>query len=541
MNWKFWKGWFEEDAGQSVNLASESFGVSGTSKSNKLFVAVVRRHAGDFAMIPENLDIDRHIKQYPLTNYNFKKEQGTDIIVSKKGVKFDKDRLVYIVGLISSIPASDKDSITEDGYVKIYSKYIQNFFPDYKCYLDYLIDTGVIISNGHFEIGKHSIGYKFAPLYENVGLVKYVYNRKPQGNEKSATAVPAQTYNKDKDILEDNPLVNLPYLSQWYKDSKLTINSDVKKYAWQVKEGKFAAGISSWNDNHDKWDKKNKRYFKKYPRSQYNAAMHNIAAIEMGAYNAKIDSNVHRLHSAITNMQKDYRNFLKYDGQEITAIDISNSQPFLLTILFNPDFWNKDSNAYINIGHLPQNIQDRFPDKLLNEIKTYVASIPKDKKSEYITKASNGEVYEFMMHKANEQYPDCCKEKKDAKIMMLIAFFSSNRFLNQEGAHLKKVFSEIFPEIYELIRISKVNDKSDFACLLQSVESEIILHRCCKRIWDEGEHKMPVFTIHDSIATTSEYVEFVRNIMDEELTKAAEVHPNFKTEVWSESNLSIDN
>ena len=370
--------------------------------------------------------------------------------------------------------------------------------------------------------------------------LKYIYHRKNQGNEESATAVPAQTYNKDKDILEDNPLVNLPYLSYWYKDSKLTINPNARKYAWQVKERKFAAGISSWDDNHDKWDKKNKRYLKKYPRSQYNAAMHNIAAIEMDAYNAKIDSNVHRLHSAITNMQKDYRNFLRYDGKELTAIDISNSQPFLLTILFNPDFWDKDSNAYINIGHLPENIQNRFSDELLDEIKTYVASIPEDSKSEYIIKVSSGEVYEFMMNKANEQYPDCCKEKKDAKIMMLIAFFSSNRFLNQEGAHLKKVFSEIFPEIYELIRMSKVNDKSDFACLLQSVESEIILHRCCKRIWAEGEHQVPVFTIHDSIATTSEYVEFVRNIMDEELTKAAGVHPNFKTEVWSESNLKTN-
>ena len=540
MNWKFWKGWFEEDTGQSENLASESFGVSGTSKSNKLFVAIVRRHAGDFAMIPENLDIDRHIEQFPLTDYKFKKKRGTDVICSKGGAKFDKDRLAYIIGLINSIPASNKDSITEDGYVPIYSKYIQKFFSDYKCYLDYLIRTGIVISNRSYKIGKKSIGYKFAPEYENVGLVKYIYHRKNQGNEESATAVPAQTYNKDKDILEDNPLVNLPYLSYWYKDSKLTINPNARKYAWQVKERKFAAGISSWDDNHDKWDKKNKRYLKKYPRSQYNAAMHNIAAIEMDAYNAKIDSNVHRLHSAITNMQKDYRNFLRYDGKELTAIDISNSQPFLLTILFNPDFWDKGSNAYINIGHLPENIQNRFSDELLDEIKTYVASIPEDSKSEYIIKASSGEVYEFMMNKANEQYPDCCKEKKDAKIMMLIAFFSSNRFLNQEGAHLKKVFSETFPEIYELIKMSKTNDKSDFACLLQSVESEIILHRCCKRIWDEGEHQVPVFTIHDSIATTSEYVKFVRNIMDKELTKAAGVHPNFKTEVWSESNLKTN-
>lgn len=544
MNWKFWERWFEERNEQGEILASETHLSLKESKSAKLFLAIARKYAGDFALIPENLDIDRHIEQFPLTNYEFRKKRGADIIVSKKGIRFDKDRMAYIIGLISSIPASNKDSITEDGYVRIYSKHIQDFFPDYKCYLDYLIDTGVIISNDHYEIGKHSIGYKFAPHYENVGLVKYVYHRNIKDAELSSTAVPAQTFNKDTNTLEDNPLVNLPYLSHWYKDSKLTINPDARKYAWQVKEKNFAAGISSWDDNHDKWDERNKRYFKKNPRSQYNAAMHNIAAIEMGAYNAKIDSNVHRLHSAITNMQKDYRNFLKYDGQELTAIDISNSQPFLLCILFNPDFWDKDSDAYINIGHLPENIQSRFSDGLLDEIKTYVAYMPEDSKSEYIIKASSGEVYKFMMDKANEQYPDCCKEKKDAKIMMLIAFFSANSFLNQdkEAAKMKRIFKATFPEIYGLIELAKtgIKQKNRFACLLQSVESEIILHRCCKRIWDEGEHKVPVFTIHDSIATTSEYVEFVRSIMDEELTKAAGVHPNFKTEAWSESNLKTN-
>ena len=539
MNWKFWKGWFEDGVAQNENLASEIHLDSKESKFAKLFVAIVRKHAGDFAMIPENLDLDKHIEQFPLINYKFRKKRETDVIYSNKGIKFDKDRLAYLIGLISSIPASDKDSITEDGYVKIYSKYIQNFFPDYKCYLDYLINTGVIISNGHYEIGKHSIGYKFAPHYENVGLVKYVYHRNIKDAELSSTAVPAQTFNKDTNTLEDNPLVNLPYLSHWYKDSKLTINPDARKYAWQVKEKKFAAGISSWDDNHDKWDERNKRYFKKNPRSQYNAAMHNIAAIEMGAYNAKIDSNVHRLHSAITNMQKDYRNFLKYDGQELTAIDISNSQPFLLCILFNPDFWDRDSDAYINIGHLPENIQKLFRPSLVSEIKKHIAATSVTEFQEYIREASAGNLYEFMQSEINNPEID----RSRVKTMILITFFSDNRYISQktEDAALKRRFRALFPKIYELIALCKRSKKNRFACLLQAVESEIILHRCCKRIWDEGGHRVPVFTIHDSIATTAENVKFVRNIMDEELTKASGVHPHFKTELWSESNLMTEN
>ena len=177
MNWKFWKGWFEESTGRIKDVASEEFGNIENPKSNKLFLAIARKHAGDFAMIPENLDLDKHIEQFPLTNYKFRNKRGTDVIYSKESIKFDKDRLAYIIGLISSIPASNKDSITEDGFVPIYSKYIQRFFPDYKCYLDYLIKTGVIIPDGFYIEGKKSIGYKFAPFYENVRLVKYVYHR----------------------------------------------------------------------------------------------------------------------------------------------------------------------------------------------------------------------------------------------------------------------------------------------------------------------------------------------------------------------------
>ena len=535
MNRKFWKVWFDRN---EISVVKD-FGEPQQFKAAKLFLAVARKYAGDFAMIPENLALDKHIEQFPLTNFKFRKKRGTDVIYSKGGTKFDKDRMAYIIGLMSSIPASNKDSISEDGYVHIYSKYIQDFFPDYKCYLDYLISTGVLISDGFYIEGKKSIGYKFAPAYENTKLVKYVFHRKFQGKEEPSLAVPAQIYNKDTDRLEDNSLVDIPYLSFWYKDKKLTINPGAREYAWQVKERKFASGYSSWDDNHDKWDEKNKRYFKKYPKSQYNAAMHNIAAIETGAYNAKIDSNVHRLHSAITNMQKDYRNFLKYDGQELTAIDISNSQPFLLCILFNPDFWDKSSSAYINIGHLPENIQKMFNPSLISKIKRHLASISESEFQDYIREASAGTLYEYMQREISNPEID----RSRVKTMILITFFSDNRYISQktEDAALKRRFRALFPKIYELIALCKRSRKNRFACFLQSVESEIILHRCCKRIWDEGEHKVPVFTIHDSIATTAENVKFVRNIMNEELTKAAGVHPHFKTELWSESNLMTEN
>ena len=485
-------------------------------------LALPKKYTGSFALLPVNFDLDRHLERFPVTDYFFVKDESGHIKAVNQngtlGYYFDKERLVHIIGLISSIPAGNRDLVTDNGYVPINSSVLRNYFKDYFSYLDYLLRTGVLITDGIAFKGEKSCGYKFSPEYENQPMVKYTYlaarNVHPE-------PVLEERFNRHTGKFEHNPLLDYPYLSYWYKQMKLGINPAAEDFAWHRRTIAYRGSSN------------------KDPQAQYQSALCNIIALENKEYKAQIDSNVHRLHSAITNMQKDYRNFLKYDGQELTAIDISNSQPFLLCILFNPDFWDRDSDAYINIGHLPENIQKLFRPSLVSEIKKHIAATSVTEFQEYIREASAGNLYEFMQSEINNPEID----RSRVKTMILITFFSDNRYISQktEDAALKRRFRALFPKIYELIALCKRSRKNRFACLLQSVESEIILHRCCKRIWDEGGHKIPVFTIHDSIATTAENVKFVRNIMDEELTRAAGVHPSFKTELWSESNLMTNN
>lgn len=485
-------------------------------------LALPKKYTGSFALIPANLDLDRHLERFPVTDYFFVRDESGHIKAVNQnetlGYCFDKERLIHIVGLISSIPAGNRDLVTDDGYIPINSSVIRNYFKDYLSYLDYLLRTGVLVTDGIAFKGEKSYGYKFSPEYENQPMVRYTYLA---ARDVHPEPVLEERFNRHTGKFEHNPLLDYPYLSYWYKQMKLGINPAAEDFAWHRR-------ATAYRGNSDK-----------DPQAQYQSALCNIIALENKEYKAQIDSNVHRLHSAITNMQKDYRNFLKYDGQELTAIDISNSQPFLLCILFNPDFWDRDSDAYINIGHLPENIQKLFNPSLISEIKRHLASISESEFQDYIREASAGNLYEYMQREINNPGID----RDRVKTMILITFFSDNRYISQktEDAALKRRFRALFPKIYELIVLCKRSRKNRFACLLQSVESEIILHRCCKRIWDEGEHKVPVFTIHDSIATTAENVKFVRNIMDEELTKAAGVHPHFKTELWSESNLATNN
>ncbi len=489
------------------------------------------KHSGYFAMIPSNLNIDAHLANYPLTDYKFIIDNAGHIksvnLNGTVGAVFDKDRLIYIISLVSSIPAKNKDSITEDGYVFINSTIIRNAFKDYLPYLDYLILTGVLCTDGQYIQGEKSKGYKFTERYASMPLVRYDY----PAFQQSVEAIPAEIYSEENGKFISNTVIDYPYLTHWYTQKELHIDKQAaENYALAVMRDKFNRGIESWDINRDK--SRGNFVKRKYPFTQYHAALHNINSIALGDYKVSIDTNVHRLHSVITNLQKIYRRFLNYNSAPLVNIDISNSQPYLLCLLLNPLFWDKNSEISLNIGMLPQNVQEKFTEVHLEEIKTYVTSLDwrNESLNNYVQKASEGGVYEFMLQVINRNL-NTTLVRDDIKVMILTTLFSKNRFMPK----CKQYFRRNFPSIYDLISLTKKNDHTALSCLLQSIESEIILHRCCKRIWEEGNQQVPVFTIHDSICTTSDYTDFVSSIMQQILTESIGLSPNLKSNI-----LSID-
>lgn len=490
------------------------------------------KYSGYFALIPSNLDLEAHLAQYPITDYMFVQDnRGIIRSVSKYGgigssLKFDPVRFIYILGLISSIPARNKDSITETGYVSINSKLIRNFFKDYLSYLDYLILTGVLETKGQYIQGKQSKGYRFTERYANAPLVRYDYPAFIQ-NTDNVASIQEEIYNKKTGNFVHNPILDFPYLSYWYSTKGLQIDEEAAlTCAYQMMQDKISKGIQSWDINRDK--SRNNLIKRKNPLTQYHAALYNINSIAIGDYKVSIDSNVHRLHSVITNLQKDYRRFLSYNGQKLVNVDICNSQPYLLCLLLNPSFWDKTSDIPLNIGMLSHNIQGMVQEEHLSEIYKYVLSLSAchDTALEnYIKTASQGKVYEYMQEVINKR-ENVNLKRDDIKTMILTTLFSKNRFMPT----YKKYFKQNFPQIYELIRLVKKENHETLACILQNIESEIILHRCCCQIWHISNHQVPVFTIHDSICTTIGNEVFVKEIMIQELTKAVGEIPFIKIE-----------
>lgn len=485
------------------------------------------KYAGAFALIPNNWDYERHIEEYPLTDYLFvETPNGRIKSINNNGVEqsyFDKDRLMYIVGLISSIPAKNKDSITEDGFVLINSKLLRGFFKDYLSYLDYLLQTNVFITDGEYIAGAKSLGYKFSEQYSDVPLIDYPFNNIPS---QDISGINVEIFDDETNSFITNPVLDYPYLYYWYHTNGLTIQKNVAiEFANREKRRKLDLGRSFWDINRDKTTSRKTVY--KNPITQYNAAIHNIISLDSCQYNVQIDSNVHRLHSVITNIQKSYRKYLRYDGQPLVGIDISNSQPYLLCLLLNPLFWVKNCDYCITLWHLPQNIQCFFNDIKTSRIIEYLSNLERQSLEDYIKKASDGEIYEYMMEAINRNQ-GFNLTREDAKTIMMTVLFSDNRYVPKS----KKLFILNFKEIYGLISLIKRGNNRALPCLLQSIESEIILHRCCKRIWEEYNREIPVFTIHDSICTTQQYAGIVKSIMNNELEKAVGIKPHLKIEMW---------
>ena len=76
---------------------------------------------------------------------------------------------------------------------------------------------------------------------------------------------------------------------------------------------------------------------------------------------------------------------------------------------------------------------------------------------------------------------------------------------NSVTSEFKRRFSETFPKVAEVIRQHKRKDYRFLSRLLQNYESTVIINRVCRRLMNEHP-AAPIYTIHDSILTTSPWI-----------------------------------
>ena len=276
-----------------------------------------------------------------------------------------------------------------------------------------------------------------------------------------------------------------------------------------------------------------------------------------GAYNLKIDDNVYRYHSNLTNMRGLIRNAVAYDGQQLVAVDICNSQPYFSLLLLEKKFWSQllafFKNHHKKLSKYEPNLISTFFNRIKlnksNDRITISAIIMlgemmlslmdkglKEDVKRYKDLVVTGQLYEYLEEQFKRELDLPTIDRTTAKVALLQAFFSDNRFIGTEEAAPKRCFSQLFATVYKVFSIIKRKDKRTLALLLQNIESYFIVDVISKRISSEYPD-LPIFTIHDSIVTTVGNKALVSQIITEELEKGIGVAPKLKFEYWDIRNI----
>lgn len=438
--------------------------------------------------IPENLD---------LTEFETPKF---------KKYKFKLDKAYYITHLLNAIPLWN-DKCGSNDFVPLNAKTLKQKIDNYTEYLNWFIDNDIIESDNQYIVGEKSIGYRFTKKYftkvREYQIRDFTLKRTLIQNKKNRTKT----------------VKNLNYLNKWFNG--LEINKDI---AYQYIEKRYDDKI----DNIEKWDKDFKTGKLKNPVNQYNSGKMTIEFIVNNEHNIKRDSNVYRYHSTLTTMQSPLRNSLTFKGQELINIDIANSQPYLAntTLTHNQYIYN-----YIINSNIDNNIKDSYIMMCESGINSMISM---DIKYQELT--SEGMLYEYLGNNFNLGYKDEDDKKKQIKSSIFQVLFTDNRFLYQKDAEMKMKFKNLFPREYEVFKLIKIKNKAYLPILLQNIESHIVIDVVAKEIALKHP-EIPLFTIHDSIATTLDNVGIVKEIFDEQLTNIVGIKPTLREEHWDINNL----
>lgn len=214
-----------------------------------------------------------------------------------------------------------------------------------------------------------------------------------------------------------------------------------------------------------------------------------------------VDPKTGRFYTNITNLPKDLRQFLRYKGEQLIEIDIANSQPFLFNLVIS----NYSKSA-----------------KLSETIGSYKGEMITD---EYRNVTERGKIYEYFTEKWNTEYSQKRTREEIKETFFKKIFFCTNKM--NERYPESKLFQKVFPTEYKIIVETKKNDYKYLAYILQKLEAEMIIYTIClkliKKIKDIG-----IFTIHDSILTTINNIEIVKQIMLKEFQQKFSLMPILK-------------
>ncbi|WP_248723091.1 hypothetical protein [Seonamhaeicola sp. ML3] len=469
---------------------------------------------------PENLDLDNLIDDnYPTFT------------------PFVREKARYLLHLISVKRLNKKDSVSEE-YTKLSSKIMQDMVHNYHEYWNYFInDLKIVERTKSYQTDKFCKGYKFSKEYDTP-IAKSPLTLQDRSIRK-------KLINYINRIKSQNR--SYTYLSKWF-DDKLQIDEEIS--IWAMNE------IFNIKQEYPELRDINITTGKeKRPMKQKDFALGSIQRFKEALNQPRRDNNVLRYHSVLTNMNSIYRNAVTYNGEELHALDLKNSQIFLSTKLLSTNYLIRSFNNGAKVDIIfdnPIEMYKRLTNQPFLEVDSLNSKVTKCNLSktsyimlglfkdsplnmhfqEYFRLAIKGNFYENLREKIHKELGVYIESRGDVKRNVFKFMFSEVH----SKSKFVKLFEALFPEVYKVFYDIKKHDHSVLPRALQRVESNLFIDRIAKRISKELP-KAPIYTIHDSIASTKQYIPAIRKIMEEEFLKTIGAVPGIKEEHWCKDNI----
>ncbi len=434
--------------------------------------------------IPKNVEIDRLLGENP------------------PGFHYYRDCFVYILHIISSIPNGNWDLLDENGFSAVNKKILQKRIHDYKPYVDYLVAQGVITESRHYIPDKKSRGMKFCARFQSELIPVPITKR---------TLIKSITGIHEKVNIEKT--LEMHFLKKWFNPKIQVDLEGARSFLSELKASEEAANVP-------------------HAQEAYNSRLLPLLELVHGEYSFGVDNTGYRLHTNLTRTMRELRKFIKFDGKILHSVDIVNSQPFLARPLFNKSYFSR-CNILSKIINPKLTTLISFPTMLV-EIIERVKNL--GDVQNYLKIVSNGTFYEsfaelLIQNNLFEGDVSDGSVRDDVKKITFATLYSPNQAIGYKP-HVR-IFSRVFPGVYEMIKKIKFGRKTHnaYSILLQRLEAELILQKVCKRI-NCAFPQIPIFTIHDSVITTEEYVPIVRNFMKKIMKQNVGSSPILKVETW---------
>jgi hypothetical protein len=265
----------------------------------------------------------------------------------------------------------------------------------------------------------------------------------------------------------------------------------------------------------------------------------------------KVSVKNHRLNSSVTNLPKLLRPFLLCNGEPLSCVDVSSSQPYILSSIMQSRFYSVCNEGYNLNTIYPELYKELIDNGSIDTSTTYSSNLGIQyytSHTGYTTNISSNNTNNsssFMwcdlfttseldsMNRYNQSpfYLDFYKNVLDRyyvytntprsiqtddrdklKGTMMFVLFDDNQN-HRNYNHQIQIFQTVYPGVERWInQVHKLIGKQRFSYLLQRAESYLLLNVICRE-FNEQNPTAPLLTIHDGVFTTLKYVQKLKGLV----------------------------